>query len=144
MKKQVLIVDEHEGFRNLLSLILAEHQVVLARSAREALNWLSSGNVPDVIVTNTPDSDDASTTHFLADLKCTGLFANIPVVVLGSQQRTAASELFLSLGVNEVVAKPFNPFQLQEKIRRIVKPQPASALRPEPVPVWPLGRVAFG
>jgi CheY-like chemotaxis protein len=145
MQKQVLIVDEHDSFRGLLSLILAkEHRVVSARSAREALNWLSKGNLPDVIVTNTSESNAQTTTHFLADLQCSGLFANIPVVLLGGRQQAVGSEHFRALGVQEFVAKPFNPFQLQEKIRRITGTVATPVIRAEAATPLRLDRVAFG
>lgn len=145
MQKQVLIVDEHDSFRGLLSLILAkEHRVVSARSAREAMNWLSKGNLPDVIVTNTSESNAQTTTHFLADLQCSGLFASIPVVLLGGRQQAAGTEHFRALGVREFVAKPFNPFQLQEKIRRITGTVSAPVIRAEPAAPLRLDRVVFG
>jgi two-component system, chemotaxis family, chemotaxis protein CheY len=120
MLRRVLLVEDHDGLRRLLGNFLSDKfEVVGAKNGLEAMTWLSKGIVPDVIITDDemPEMDGAD---LLLQLRCTGLWANIPVVVLGAVEDSALETIrYKSLGAQDFFQKPFNPLALQDKLLQI-------------------------
>ena len=51
MKKRILVVDDHESIRMLMSNFLKkDYQVITQQDGLEALAWLSKGNIPQLII----------------------------------------------------------------------------------------------
>ncbi|MBC7774970.1 MAG: response regulator [Phycisphaerae bacterium] len=122
MSRRLLLVEDHDGLRRIIGNFLSEKfDVVGAKNGLEAMSWLSKGVMPDVIVTDTamPVLDGAA---LLFNLRCSGLWADIPVVVLGSGNTDDAAEeqRFKMLGAYGYFAKPFSPTQLQNRLIDIV------------------------
>lgn len=122
MNRSLLLVEDHDGLRRIIGSFLSEKfDVVGAKNGLEAMSWLSKGVMPDIIVTDSamPEIDGAA---LLSNLRCSGLWADIPVVVLGSGSSDDAAEAqrFKMLGAYEYFAKPFSPTQLQERLMDII------------------------
>lgn len=121
MLRRVLLVEDHDSLRHLLGKFLSDNfEVVGAKNGLEAMTWLSKGVMPDVIITDNdmPEIDGA---NLLRQLRCTGLWSNIPVLVLGEVEDSLQETIrYKSLGAQDFVQKPFNPLTLQEKIIQIV------------------------
>lgn len=120
MNRKVLLVENHDSLRCLIGAFLSRRfEVVGAKSGLEAMTRLSQGLLPDVIVTDarTPEIGGA---QFLSNLRCSGLFANIPVVVIGSAADFDDEERhFEQLGVHAYFRKPFDPVALQNRLLQI-------------------------
>ncbi len=121
MLRRVLLVEDHDSLRRLLGNFLSDKfDVVGAKNGLEALTWLSKGVVPDVIVANNemPEFDG---TDLLRQLRCTGLWSNIPVVIMGEvEDGTQETLRYKSLGAKAFFNQPFSPIALQEKLLQIV------------------------
>lgn len=122
MNRRLLLVEDHDGLRRIIGNFLSEKfDVVGAKNGLEAMTWLRKGIMPDVIVTDSamPELDGAA---LLSNLRCSGLWADIPVVVLGSGAADDAAEAqrFKTLGAYEYFPKPFSPTQLQDRLMDIV------------------------
>lgn len=121
MNRRLLLVEDHDGLRRIIGRFLSEKfDVVGAKNGLEAMGWLSKGMVPDIIVTDAsmPELDGAA---LLSNLRCSGLWADIPVVVLGnSTDDEAEAHRFKTLGAYEYFAKPFSPTLLQDRLIDIV------------------------
>jgi CheY-like chemotaxis protein len=122
MNRRLLLVEDHDGLRRIIGNFLSDNfEVVGAKNGLEAMSWLSKGMMPDIIVTDSamPEIDGAT---LLTNLRCSGLWADIPVVVLGSGNSDADSEerQFKKLGAYEYFAKPFSPTRLQDRLMDIV------------------------
>ena len=117
MLRRVLLVEDHDSLRRLLGKFLSnKFEVVGAKNGLEAMTWLSNGLVPDIIITD-DDMPEINGAELLRQLQCTGLWCNIPVVVLGEVEDDAQEALrYKSLGARHFFPKPFNPLALQEKI----------------------------
>lgn len=116
MSKRILLVEDHEDLRRTLGSFLSEHFKVLgARNGLEAFERLSNGDIPDLIVTDSaiPEMNGAA---FLLHLKCTGLWADIPVMVLGKTNDEKEAQQFKLLGAQGYFPKPFSPGKLKEEI----------------------------
>lgn len=98
---------------------MRQFEVVGARNGLEAMGWLSKGVMPDVIISDSrmPELDGAS---FLSNLRCSGLFSKIPVVIISGADSGEEEQQFQKLGISAYFRKPFNPVQLQDQLIRIV------------------------
>lgn len=122
MLRKVLLVEDHDSLRCLLGKFLSEKfDVVSARDGLEAMSWLSTGMVPDVIVTD-HDMPEMNGAELLNQLRCTGLWSKIPVVVLGTDDAQKQDYLyFKTLGAQHFFKKPFSPIALQEKLLQLIE-----------------------
>ena len=121
-KPQVLIVEDNEEMRFYLKEILGDHvSISEGRHGREGLNWLKT-HKPDLIISDVmmPEMDGY---EFLAQLKNSGTYRSIPVVMLTA--RAAEEDLLqgLSLGVDDYIIKPFNARELKIRIHNLLTNQ---------------------
>jgi len=75
--------------------------------------------LPDVIVTDVgmPGLDGAD---LLASLRCSGLYADIPVVVISGDGNESEEQRLRQLGACDYIRKPFSPVMLQDRLKQIV------------------------
>ncbi len=121
MLRRVLLVEDHDSLRRLLGNFLSDNfDVVGAKNGLEAITWLSKGLVPDVIITDN-EMPEIDGDNLLRQLRCTGLWANIPVVVMGEvEDGDQESRRYQSLGAQAFFNRPFSPIALQDKLLQIV------------------------
>lgn len=115
-------MEDHDGLRRIIGHFLSEKfEVIGAKNGLEAMSWLSKGMMPDIIVTDAsmPELDGAA---LIAQLRCTGLWADIPVVVMGSGsgEEEAEAKTFRQLGAYEYFGKPFSPTRLKDRLLDII------------------------
>jgi DNA-binding response OmpR family regulator len=118
--KQILIIDDAVFIRTILEQFLnTKYEVVAKNDGLEALTWLQQGNIPDLIVADIkmPNLDGY---ELVKQLKASGYFKNIPVIMLSSIEDSAERVKFLKLGADDFMIKPFNPEELELKIEIIL------------------------
>lgn len=111
-KKKILIVEDDNSLRTLLSCILNRHYDVTAKKdGFDGMSWLDYGNLPDIILMdlNMPKFDGF---NFLNNLRQSGFYRYIPVIALSGTDRAKEISRFYELGGNEFLSKPFNPADL--------------------------------
>lgn len=86
------------------------------QSAADAWQWLDEGNFPDLILLDLK-MPDISGFEMLSQLKYSALFLDIPVIILSSIDKSAERVRCLQAGAVDYLAKPFNPKELEHKIR---------------------------
>ncbi|MBL7826698.1 MAG: response regulator [Saprospiraceae bacterium] len=120
MLRKVLLVEDHDNARRLIGNFLSdEFEVIGAKNGLEAMTWLSNGLSPDVIVTDNhmPEMDGD---HLIRQLRCTGMWSDIPVVVLGDAENSnQMSNHFTNLGACAFFIKPFSPLVLRDKLHQL-------------------------
>lgn len=115
----MLLVEGHDSLRRLIGAFLSQQfEVAGAKNGLEAMSRLSQGFFPDVIVTDAR-VPDLGGTQFLANLRCSGLFADIPVVVIGGSDNDGEEQRFKQLGARDYFRKPFSPVKLQDSLLRL-------------------------
>ncbi len=120
MNRKILLVEAHDSFRQVIGAFLSKQfEVVGVRNGIEALGKLSQGFFPDAIVTDTRVSG-ISGAQLLSQLRCSGLFADIPVVVISSVENDEEELHFRQLGVHDYFRKPFSPTKLQNRLIQIM------------------------
>lgn len=120
MNKKLLLVEDHDSLRYLMGTFLSrQFEVVGAKNGLDAMCWLSNGHIPDVIVTDArmPGLNGA---EFLVNLRCSGMYARIPVIVVSGADGEEDEYRFRQLGAYDYIRKPFSPTMLQERLMQIV------------------------
>lgn len=120
MKKTILIVDDEPTILKLLEFVLSkDYSIVLKNNGYEAIQWLEGSNKRDLIIldVNMPYFNGP---EFLKSIKISGLFSNIPVIVLTGANDTDKIRLELSFPVNEIIHKPFNPTKLKDAVKYLL------------------------
>ncbi|MFP4288185.1 MAG: PleD family two-component system response regulator [Bacteroidales bacterium] len=120
MKAKILLVDDKNEFRTLLKVMLEkEFEIRDAFNGANALEVLNDGFEPDLIVTDLmmPDVDGKS---FVTQLKSSGLYKDIPVIVLSSIDKSMEKIELLKLGAEDYLIKPFNPSELLVRIENVL------------------------
>jgi two-component system, chemotaxis family, chemotaxis protein CheY len=119
--KKILIVDDKPELARIVQQFLSKHyEPVIKTNGMDAFSWLEQGNIPDLIISdiNMPEMDGE---EFIKQLKNSGFFSKIPVIMLSSTEETGEKVKFLKLGVEDYIVKPFNPEELELRVSKILK-----------------------
>lgn len=120
MKKQVLAIDDSKAIRFLLQTVLGkDYTVVTAPDGCSAMYWLSKRNLPDLIITDAqlPDMNDW---ELIEQLSSSGIYRDIPVMVISSLDKAQVDVKCEEFGVMESFTKPFNPVDLIKAVQRVI------------------------
>ncbi len=115
--KKVLVVDDEDHIREIAATsleVVGGWTVVTAGSGAEALSKAESEN-PDAILLDVmmPEMDGPSVFKALRNREET---RSIPVILLTAKVQAAEREQFSDLGVDAVLAKPFDPMTLHQEV----------------------------
>lgn len=116
MKQKILLVDDKGEFRKLMTIFLSNnYEVETAENGLSALSKLQSGYLPDIIITDLmmPEIDGRT---LVSQLKASGAFRHIPIIVLSSIAKSEEKILMLKTGADDYLSKPFNPDELEIRI----------------------------
>ncbi len=120
MKKKILLVEDSASTQKLLYFMLSkEYEVFVTSNGYEAFLWLEqTKHIPDLIIMDwiMPYMDGKS---FLKCIKVSGLYSEIPVIVLSSSMEVKDDIKLMSCTVSKSLSKPFNPLELKESICEI-------------------------
>ena len=119
MKKKILVIDDERTIRVLLENFLKEYVVTTKKDGLEGLSWLQEGNIPDLIVADIqmPNLDGY---EFVRQIRASGFFKDIPLIVLSGIESTTEKVKCLKLGANDYLVKPFNPEELAIRIELLI------------------------
>lgn len=120
-EKNILLIDDEETIQEVVRVgieIEAGWQVESASSGWAGIN-LAQNLQPDVILLDVmmPDMDGINT---LSRLKNNNKTSTIPVIFLTAKAQAEEKNQFQSLGVVDVITKPFNSMTLASQIAKIL------------------------
>jgi CheY-like chemotaxis protein len=116
-KANILIIEDHDAVRRLLGFTFQkEYNVIAKKDGLDALSWLSQGNFPDVIMLDM-QMPRLSGIDFLRQLRASGAFSDIPVIMVSGNDNAEENTLAFDLGIHAFIQKPFNPSVLLEKVK---------------------------
>ncbi|MDB5012172.1 MAG: mprA 5, partial [Daejeonella sp.] len=86
----------------------------------DALSFLQDGNIPDLIMTdlNTPKLNGFG---LLDQIKASDLFKDIPIIILSGEEGSDKKTKGLNAGAEDYVSKPFNPTELEARVKVILR-----------------------
>jgi CheY-like chemotaxis protein len=121
MKKQILAIDDSKAIRFLLQTVLGkDYQVITVPDGYSAMYYLSHRNLPDLIIAD-PQLPDMENWELIQQLCSSGMYGDIPVVVLSALNSEETALKCLEYGVVKHFLKPFNPVELMSVIKSLVK-----------------------
>jgi two-component system chemotaxis response regulator CheY len=120
MKKQILIIEDDSSVRFLLGLFLKEYfNVVVKADGLEAMLWLDSGNIPDLVMADI-DMPRLNGYDFIKNIRKSGFYRDIPIIMLSGWDSEDARERCFKEGANLFMVKPFNPSDLLANINKLL------------------------
>jgi two-component system chemotaxis response regulator CheY len=124
--KKVLVIEDDAPLCWLLEKILrSKYEVIMMNDGMEAWSWLTDGNLPDLIISDLkmPSLDGK---ELLENLSNSGLFKNIPVIILSGYDDQRG--VCLELGAFTYLLKPFEPQLLLKEVNRALQLNKEQAL----------------
>ncbi|PSB12850.1 two-component system response regulator [Pleurocapsa sp. CCALA 161] len=121
-KKNILLIDDEETIQEVVQVgisIEAGWQVEIASSGLVGID-LAQNHQPDLILLDVmmPGMDGIDT---LSHLKNNDKTSTIPVIFLTAKAQAVEKKQFQSLGVVDVITKPFNSMTLASQIAKILR-----------------------
>ena len=120
MTKTVLVIDDEPVMRKLLEQFLnKKYEVTEMDDGKSALQWLYSGNIPNLIVAdlNMPEINGF---EFLEKGRGSDYFETVPIIILSGEESSSERIKCLKLGANDYIIKPFNPEELMLRIDNLL------------------------
>ena len=117
----ILLIDDESAIQRILKQYFKDkYEVVSHNNGREALIWLYQGNLPDIIIAdiNMPILNGQG---FLNEIKSSGLYSNIPVLMLSGEDKSEIRILCLNAGADDFMMKPFNPKELEARLHAVLR-----------------------
>lgn len=119
-RNKILVIEDHDSIRMLLSNFLSkDFDVVTKSDGFEGLAWLSSGNIPDFILLDY-DMPRINGLEFLKNIRRSGFFHSIPVILVTAEEDEDLKNECKEYGITDFLIKPFNPIKLREKIQKVL------------------------
>ena len=121
MRHTIQVIDDELSIRLLLEHFLAkEYDIVSKNDGVQALEWLE-GNLPDLIICDVqmPNLDGY---QFLEKVRQRGFTKHTPVIMLSGVEASKERVKCYKLGAQDFLAKPFNPEELAELIKKNLFP----------------------
>ena len=118
---RILVVDDHESNRDLLSRRLRRegHEVTTAASGEEALELV--GNQPFELILLDLLMPGMSGYDVLGRLKSDPLHRDVPVVMISALDQIESVAQCIEAGAEDYLPKPFNPVLLRARINACVE-----------------------
>jgi CheY-like chemotaxis protein len=116
-----LIIDDDDDVREATQICLevaGNWNVLTASSGQEGLTE-AIANQPDLILLDVmmPDMDGLDT---FQELQANSVTRSIPVILLTAKAQPAELRQFTQLQVSDVITKPYDPFDLSDRIANIL------------------------
>lgn len=123
LKKKILIIEDHDSIRILLGAMLGKrYDVVTMKDGLEGMAWLVRGNLPDLILLDM-SMPRLSGSEFLKNIRQSGYFKDIPVIVVSGNNGEDDIKSCLRWGIYDYMTKPFNPISLREQVEKVLYQQ---------------------
>lgn len=121
MKKKILVVDDKETIAKIILNYLGEKfEIVWFDNAVKALEWLGDAKNVDLIISDLR-MPEMRGDAFLSYLKSHDDYKSIPVIILSGEDSTSERIRLLEAGAEDYIVKPFNPVELNLRVKRIIK-----------------------
>jgi len=120
-KKTLLALDDELSILKILYFYFAKtYHVVSKTDGKAALEWMQQGQLPDIIIAdiNMPDMNGM---EFIAQIRNSGFFKDIPLIMLSGNEGTSDKIKCLKAGADDYLVKPFNPEELEARIDNILR-----------------------
>lgn len=118
---KILIIEDDNYMQLIMKRFLGKaYEIEICPSALEAITFLQNGNIPDLVISdlNTPN---LSGLDFVEQLNSSDFFKSIPVIIVSGEDSSEVRIRCLNRGADDFIVKPFNPAELEARIRAILR-----------------------
>ena len=118
---KIVIVEDDTFMQSILQKYFSNSfDVEVFSDGFNVLSYLQEGNIPDLIVTdlNTPNMGGLA---LIKQIKASDFFSSIPIVVLSGEESSEMIVTCLDAGADDFVVKPFNPKELEARIKVVLR-----------------------
>lgn len=120
---RVLVAEDNLVNQFMLSKILKDWkiEIEMVDNGRKAIDKILENDYSLVLMdTHMPEMDGYQATRYIRN-ELPETKRNIPIISLSAASFDHEQEEALASGMNDVLAKPFQPYQLHEKMRKLLK-----------------------
>ena len=118
---KILVVEDDLYMQAILNEVLsANYEVEIQSNGMDALAYMQNGNIPDLIIAdlNTPKLNGLA---LIEQVKLSDFFNSVPILILSGEESTIKRIECLNSGADDFVVKPFNPAELEARIKVILR-----------------------
>jgi DNA-binding response OmpR family regulator len=118
---KILIIEDDAYMQLILSEFLnPQYEIETFNNVFDALKYLQNGNMPNLIISdlNTPQ---ISGLELIEQLKASSFFKTIPIIIISGDDSSDKRIQCLNTGADDYIVKPFNPAELEARIRVVLK-----------------------
>ena len=138
MNAHILVVDDDQTIVEVVEAYLrqAGYEVLIAYNGNNALHILRREK-PDLLILDLmlPDYDGWEITRII---RSDAILAPTPIIMLTARVEDTDKIIGLELGADDYITKPFNPREVVERVRALLR---RSQLGYKPIPVLQIGRL---
>jgi len=121
MKRKILAIDDEKSIRFIVeNTFNKEFEVTTLSNGMDALYYIQSGNLPDVIICDV-EMPVMNGFDFIKRIRESGFFDEIPLIMLSGKEESADKIKCFEMGADDYVVKPFNPKELIVRIKRRIE-----------------------
>lgn len=120
-KIRILIVEDDIFMQAILEEILSStYDIDMRSNGMDALSFLQNGNIPDLIIAdlNTPKLNGL---QLVEQVKVSDFFNSVPIIILSGEESSDKRIQCLDAGADDFIVKPFNPAELEARIRVVLR-----------------------
>jgi two-component system chemotaxis response regulator CheY len=129
MKKKILAIDDEKSIRFIIeNTFNKDFEVTTMGNGMDALFYLQSGNLPDVIICDV-EMPVLNGFEFIRRIRESGFFEDIPLIMLSGKEESADKIKCFEMGADDYVLKPFNPKELIVRIKRRMESKELYSIR---------------
>ena len=118
---KILVTEDDPYMQAILEEFLGKnYEVDIFSNGMNALASIQNGSIPDLIIAdlNTPM---ISGLELIEQVKISDFYNAIPIIILSGEESTAKRIECLNKGADDFVVKPFNPAELEARIKVILR-----------------------
>ena len=119
--QKILIVEDDPFMQKIIkSVLTANYEIKICHNGLEAIAFLQDGNIPALIISdlNTPLLNGYG---LIDQVKSSEFFKKIPILILSGEEGSEVRTRCLDAGADDFLAKPFNPTELEARVRVIFR-----------------------
>ncbi|BAV10244.1 Response regulator receiver domain-containing protein [Filimonas lacunae] len=118
---KLFIIEDDPSIQMVLSKFLSKtFELNVFGSAADALSFLHQGSIPDIIISDL-NIPEISGLELLKQVKSSGFFKDIPVVMLSGEDNSETRIKCYEAGAEDYIVKPFSPKELEVRLKLILK-----------------------
>jgi len=118
---KILIVEDDIYMQLILKEFLSNvYETEVCLNGMDALATIQNGNIPDLIISDL-NTAKISGLELLAQLQASDFFKKIPVIIVSGEDSSEKRILCLNSGADDYIVKPFNPAELEARVRVVLR-----------------------